>query len=128
MPAPTDVQHAAELLELWRLCRKSSCRRARACRGDTRACCEMLVDWSEALSLKDKRLGFADAMERLCAGNNRMRQFLHQTALLHRGADEGGKERVRLEGPRFQLRVELHADEPGMVGDLDDLRQEPVRR
>ncbi len=25
----------------------------------------MLVDWAEALSLKDKRVGFAEAMERL---------------------------------------------------------------
>src|SRR5690606_8036448 len=48
---------------------------------------------------------------------------LHQPRLLHGGADEGGEERVRLEGPRFQLWMELHADEPGMVGDLDDLRQ-----
>ena len=65
MPVPTDLQRGAELLELWRLCRKSSCRRARACRGDARACCEMLVDWSGALSLKDKRVGFAGAIERL---------------------------------------------------------------
>jgi hypothetical protein len=61
----TDLQRAAELFELWRLCRKSRCRRARACRGDAWACCEMLVDWSEALSLKDKRVGFMEAMERL---------------------------------------------------------------
>lgn len=63
--AETDLQRAAELLELWRVCRKSPCRRARACRGEVRACCEMLVDWSEALSLKDKRVGFAEAMQRL---------------------------------------------------------------
>ncbi len=61
----TDLQHAAELLELWRLCRKSSCRRARACRGDARACCEMVADWSEALSLRDKRVSFSEAIERL---------------------------------------------------------------
>jgi hypothetical protein len=61
----TDLQHAAEVFELWRLCRKSSCRRSRTCRGDTRACCEMLLDWSEALSLKDKRVSFAEAVERL---------------------------------------------------------------
>ena len=60
-----DLQRAAELLELWRVCRKSHCRRARACRGEARTCCEMLVDWSEALSLKDKRIGFAEAMQRL---------------------------------------------------------------
>jgi hypothetical protein len=63
--AETDLQHAAELFELWRLCCKSRCRRSRACRGDTRACCEMLVDWSEALLLKDKRVGFMEAIERL---------------------------------------------------------------
>jgi hypothetical protein len=61
----TDLQRASELFELWRLCRTSHCRRAGACRGDTRRCCEMLVDWSEALSLKDKRVDFAEVMERL---------------------------------------------------------------
>ena len=60
-----DLQLAAQLLELWRLCRKSRCQRARACRGDARRCCEMLADWSEALSLKDKRVSFAEAIERL---------------------------------------------------------------
>ncbi len=62
-----DLQLAAELLELWRLCRKSRCLRARACRGDERRCCEMLADWSEALSFKDKRVSFAEALERLHA-------------------------------------------------------------
>jgi hypothetical protein len=63
--AETDMQRAAELLELWRLCRKSQCRRARACRGDARACCEMLANWAEELSWKDKRVGFDEAIERL---------------------------------------------------------------
>jgi hypothetical protein len=63
--AETDLQRAAELLELWRVCRKSHCWRARACRGEARACCEMLADWSEALSMKDKRVSFAEALERL---------------------------------------------------------------
>ena len=53
--------------------------------------------------------------------------FLHEPALLDRRADEGGKQRVRLEGAAFQLRVELHADEPGVVRVLDRLGQEPVR-
>ena len=61
----TDLERAAELFELWRLCRKSQCHRARACRGEARTCCEMLVDWSTALSWKDKRVGFAEAIERL---------------------------------------------------------------
>src|SRR5207245_9974727 len=40
---------------------------------------------------------------------------LHQPALFDSRLDEGGKERVRLERARFQLRMELHADEPRMV-------------
>ena len=60
-----DLRLAAQLLELWRLCGKSRCRRARACSGDARRCCEMLVDWSEVLSLKDKRVSFAEAVQRL---------------------------------------------------------------
>ena len=63
--AETDLERAAEQFELWRLCCKSQCRRARTCRGEARTCCEMLVDWSDALSLKSKRVGFADAIERL---------------------------------------------------------------
>ena len=35
---------------------------------------------------------------------------------------------MRLERPRFQLGMELHADEPGMILVLDDLRQDAVRR
>jgi hypothetical protein len=61
----TDLQHAAEVFELWRLCRKSSCRRSRTCRGEARSCCKMLMDWAEELSLKDKRVGFEQALERL---------------------------------------------------------------
>ena len=64
----TDLERAAELFELWRLCCKAQCRRARACCGEARACREMVVDWAEALSLKDKRVGFAEAMERLREG------------------------------------------------------------
>ena len=63
--ASGDLQLAAQLLELWRLCGKSRCRRARACRGGARRCSEALADWSEALSMKNKRVSFAEAMERL---------------------------------------------------------------
>jgi len=60
-----DLQLAAELLELWRLCGKSCCRRARCCRGDARACCEIVAEWSEVFRLKDKRANFEQAIERL---------------------------------------------------------------
>src|SRR5215467_13511323 len=53
---------------------------------------------------------------------------LHQPALFHRRGDEARKQGMRLEGPRLQFRVELHADKPGVVGQLDDLRQQAVRR
>ena len=65
--ARRDLQLAAQVIELWRLCGKSRCRRAGSCRGDARRCCERLVDWSEALSLKDKRVSFAEAIVRLRA-------------------------------------------------------------
>jgi len=59
------LQRAAALFELWRLCRKSCCRRAGACRGDAKTCCETLLAWSERLSLRDKHVDFATAMQRL---------------------------------------------------------------
>ena len=35
---------------------------------------------------------------------------------------------MRLEGPRFQFGMELHADEPGMVFIFDDLGQHAIGR
>ena len=39
---------------------------------------------------------------------------LHQARLLDGSGDEGGEQRVRVERLRLQLRMELHADEPGV--------------
>jgi hypothetical protein len=64
----TDFELAAQLLELWRVCRKSSCRRARSCCGDARACCDMAVDWEEEFRLKPKNVSFAEALRRLRRG------------------------------------------------------------
>src|SRR6516164_1959713 len=52
----------------------------------------------------------------------------NQTALIDRGSDERGKQRMRLERPRFELGMKLNADEPGMILILDHLGQQPVRR
>jgi len=40
--------------------------------------------------------------------------------VLERGADEGGEERVRLEGLGFEFGVELAAEEPRVVRGFDD--------
>ena len=40
-----------------------------------------------------------------------------------RRLDEAEKERVRSIGLRFELRMELYRDEPGMTGNFDDLGQ-----
>ena len=42
--------------------------------------------------------------------------------------NEAGKQRMRLQRPRFQFRMELHPNEPGMVSNLHDFRQPAVRR
>ena len=47
---------------------------------------------------------------------------------LLRRPDEAGEQRVRLERAALQLGMELDADEPGMVGPLDDLGQLAVGR
>src|SRR6185369_2044977 len=41
--------------------------------------------------------------------------------VLQRGADEVLEQRVAIEWTRFELRVKLAADEPRMLGELDDL-------
>jgi hypothetical protein len=69
-----DLRLAAELLEIWRLCGKSCCRRARAC-NDVRRCSERIADWELALSLKDKRVSFAEAMQLLREPNQSQASF-----------------------------------------------------
>ena len=49
-------------------------------------------------------------------------------ACVDRRADEATRTADAARTARLQLRMELHADEPGMVGDLDDLRQHAVGR
>src|ERR671912_1771669 len=58
----------------------------------------------------------------------RSRITSNQPALLHGRVDEAPEQGVRFEGTRFQLRVILDADEPGMVLVFHDLRQNPVWR
>ena len=61
----TDLLLVARLLELWRLCGKTACRRARDCRGDPQRCCEALAEWSEMLATKDKTSSFEQQLQRL---------------------------------------------------------------
>src|SRR6266566_1354158 len=53
---------------------------------------------------------------------------LNQPRLIEGGLDERGEQRVRLERLRLKLGMELDADEPGVVRNLDDLRQDTVGR
>src|SRR5438445_304519 len=45
-----------------------------------------------------------------------MRTRSHQARLVERGTNEGGEERVRLEGLRFELGMELHAEADAEIG------------
>src|SRR3989449_4436582 len=49
-------------------------------------------------------------------------------AVLASRADEAGEQRVRPRGPRLELGVELAADEPGVVGELDHFHERAVGR
>ena len=49
-----DSERSARRFQLWRVCHKSQCRRARACRGDVLECCNRFVDWAEHLVAADK--------------------------------------------------------------------------
>src|SRR5688572_15757816 len=53
---------------------------------------------------------------------------LHQARLRHGRADKRYEQRMRLEQARLQFRMELHANEPRMIGNFHDLRQDAVRR
>lgn len=51
---------------------------------------------------------------------------LDEAALLHGCRDEALEERVRFEGAALQLRVELDADEPGVVRVFHGFGQQSV--
>src|SRR5438874_2050469 len=53
---------------------------------------------------------------------------LDQPRLLHGRFDEAREQRMRLERPALELGMELDADEPRMVGPLDDFGQLTVGR
>jgi hypothetical protein len=52
------LRFGADRISLWRLCADAACRRARACRGDVRACAGRMVDWLAAV--EDERLARPD--------------------------------------------------------------------
>src|SRR4029077_2879579 len=62
------------------------------------------------------------------SANMALSLVLNQTSLLHGRRDEFAKQRMRLERLGFQLGVVLHADEPGMSGQLNNLGQHAVGR
>ena len=76
------------------------------------------------LAVADRRRPAQDRQEsRLTAPS-----VLYQPALHHRGLNERGEQRMRLERARFQFGMELHPDEPGMILIFDDFRQHAVGR
>jgi hypothetical protein len=60
-----DFEGAAQRWEVWRMCQKPRCRRARACRGDALRCCKMYVDWSEALARRDREADMTEVWRAL---------------------------------------------------------------
>ena len=49
-----------------------------------------------------------------------------QSGLLERRSDEPGKQWMRIERAAFELGVELHPDEPRMIGPLDDFGKQAI--
>jgi len=43
------LRFGADRISLWRLCADAACRRAKACRGDVRACGERIAAWLAAV-------------------------------------------------------------------------------
>src|SRR3954454_1074196 len=70
----------------------------------------------------------ASVISRTSLKNRRERPAcLYQPALLDGGTDEIDEQRMRVQRLRLQLRVELHADKPGVTRQLNDFGQRSVR-
>jgi hypothetical protein len=69
------LRFGADRICLWRLCRKSACVRARACRGDARLYAGLVRDWLELLDIEKRaRRSFAD-IERPLATADELRAY-----------------------------------------------------
>src|SRR5665213_2083681 len=64
----------------------------------------------------------------MCIRDRTEKHSLNQPVLLHRRRDERRKQRMGVEGARFQFGMKLHADEPGVIGYFHDLRQAVIGR
>jgi len=84
---------------------------------------EALIQLRRGVEIAD---GMDDVIEARAIGASSSSRRLHQSPLRQCRLDERGEQRMRLERPRFQLGMELHADEPRMVFVFDDLRQDAV--
>jgi hypothetical protein len=69
------LRFGADRICLWRLCRKTPCVRARACRGDARVCAGLVRDWLDLLDTEKRaRRSFAD-IERPLATPDELRAY-----------------------------------------------------
>src|ERR1035441_9041214 len=71
--------------------------------------------------------GASGAGARIGGGDVRVSGLaLALASIFQAGANECGEQRMRCERLRFEFRMELDADEPGMVGHLDDFDVDAV--
>ena len=68
-------------------------------------------------------------MQKATAAHKRRRLKISMILSVFKGVfDEAVKEGMGAVGTALELRMELHADKPGMTGVLDDFHQPSVRR
>jgi hypothetical protein len=96
--------------------------------------------WGEIFSLVPSTLTEADArhlfgrtdaraLRRIGAGGVSLTLTpLHQPALRLGGGDEARKQRMGLKRAGFELRMELHTDKPGVIGEFHGFGQKAVGR
>ena len=63
LPVGEQLRLYAKRLQIWRLCCKTACLRARACRGDLERCGERIGDWIDAVKLAADRERYANDPE-----------------------------------------------------------------
>jgi hypothetical protein len=69
------LRFAVDRICLWCVCGDQRCRRAKACRGDVRACAQLAVDWLAAIDGEKRAIPDFAAIERQIETADELRAY-----------------------------------------------------
>ncbi len=114
------LRFGATRLCLWRLCGKSACARARACKGDAQICMCRLREWLDAIEAERQLRGSFAPLESELKSLEEARAYLAWRKTLDVAAAKSGTDERTADEFRLDLIRRLHAINAEADGDQRD--------